>query len=88
MNKRIMVAVRGSIRLEAPLAAAGSLLCPDDYILHLAGLANEKMRDNLARIERLAAQCGPALLAVPAQEAAGSSPWALLAPRRAAEELR
>jgi len=84
-----MVAVRGSIRIEAPLAEAGAILCPDSYILHMAALANDKMKENMIRIDRLAAQCGPSLLAVPASaEEATVSPWALLAPRSGAEQLR
>ncbi|GAX76413.1 hypothetical protein CEUSTIGMA_g3858.t1 [Chlamydomonas eustigma] len=50
---RIMVGIRCSLRLEAPVADAGLLLVPDQYILYLVALANEKFAENEARIAKL-----------------------------------
>ncbi|KAK7112237.1 tRNA wybutosine-synthesizing protein 3 homolog [Littorina saxatilis] len=49
---KIIVAVRSTHSLEAPLSCGGELLVTDAYIRHLALCANKKMLENLARIAR------------------------------------
>ncbi|CAI7790134.1 unnamed protein product [Closterium sp. NIES-54] len=54
--KRIIVAVRCSIRLEAPLTAGGMPLVGDAYVRQLAAVANGKMALNRERTERFRAR--------------------------------
>lgn len=86
VNKRIMVAVRGSIRLEVPLVHDGRLLVGDQYILHLAELGNKKMTDNFARIDRFTEAFRAGISSDPVE--ALPSTWAVVAPRASAEKLR
>ncbi|PKA48659.1 tRNA wybutosine-synthesizing protein 2/3/4 [Apostasia shenzhenica] len=51
MQKRIMVAVRCSIRLEVPLGQVGQIMVSPDYIQYLVGIANEKMEANRRRTD-------------------------------------
>ncbi|KAL5466789.1 hypothetical protein EMCRGX_G030938 [Ephydatia muelleri] len=53
---RIMLAVRSTHSLEAPVACNGKLLVDVDYITHLVELANTKMAENLQRIDRFTKQ--------------------------------
>lgn len=52
MRKRIIVAVRCSIRIEAPIAEAGHLMVSEDYLKFLVRIANEKMGINHRRTEK------------------------------------
>ncbi|CAI5486115.1 unnamed protein product [Closterium sp. Naga37s-1] len=54
--KRIIAAVRCSIRLEAPLTAGGVPLVGDAYVRQLAAVANGKMTLNRDRTERFRAR--------------------------------
>lgn len=47
-----MQAVRSTHTLEVPLSHKGKVLVPEDYITFLVGVANDKMDENLKRIER------------------------------------
>eukprot|EP00899_Mesostigma_viride_P015022 jgi/Mesvir1/23520/Mv18225-RA.1 len=51
-EKRIIVGIRCSIRLEVPVIMDGKLLVQESYIRYLAQLCNEKMHANQARINR------------------------------------
>lgn len=51
IGKRIMVALRCSIRMEVPVADKGQMLVSRDYIRYLVNLANEKMESNKKRTE-------------------------------------
>lgn len=53
LGSRIIVGLRCSLRLEAPLAAAGRVLVSDEYIGMLVDLCNTKQRANWQRIARL-----------------------------------
>mgnify|MGYP000394385760 CR=1 FL=1 len=46
MRKRIIVAVRCSIRIEAPIALGDRLLVSQDYIRFLVAIANSKLASN------------------------------------------
>lgn len=52
MRRRIIVAVRCSIRIETPIAEDGRLLVDDDYLRFLVRIANEKMATNHQRTDR------------------------------------
>lgn len=50
-GKKIIAAVRGSACLEVPLTSAeGTRLTTDDYVGHIARIANEKLLQNFLRI--------------------------------------
>ncbi|XP_077580313.1 tRNA wybutosine-synthesizing protein 3 homolog [Stigmatopora nigra] len=49
---KIMMAVRCTHGLEVPLSKQGSVLVSQEYIQFLIEIANEKMEENLRRIER------------------------------------
>ncbi|KAG2492264.1 hypothetical protein HYH03_009504 [Edaphochlamys debaryana] len=55
-GRRVMVGVRCSLRLEAPVADAGRVLVPDDYLSYLVDLANDKFQQNLDRIAKFEAE--------------------------------
>ncbi|CAA6674851.1 unnamed protein product [Spirodela intermedia] len=46
LHRRIMVAIRSSIRLEVPLGCIGEIMVSPEYVLHLVEIANEKMKEN------------------------------------------
>ncbi|XP_039140160.1 tRNA wybutosine-synthesizing protein 2/3/4 isoform X2 [Dioscorea cayenensis subsp. rotundata] len=50
-GKRVMVAIRCSIRLEVPLGQSGALLVSPEYVRYLVGIANEKMEANRRRTD-------------------------------------
>ena len=50
-SKRVMVAVRCSIRMEVPLGGGGRVLVSPEYVRYLVGIANEKMEANHRRTE-------------------------------------
>ncbi|CAM6089216.1 unnamed protein product [Calypogeia fissa] len=52
LGKRIIVAVRSSIRLEVPIGAKGKLLVTEEYLSFLTESANEKFLLNQKRISR------------------------------------
>ncbi|PNH11727.1 tRNA wybutosine-synthesizing protein 2/3/4, partial [Tetrabaena socialis] len=60
-GRRVMVGVRCSLRMEAPVADGGAVLVPDSYIRYLAVLANEKYGENMERIARFEAELLAAL---------------------------
>ncbi|XP_051556983.1 tRNA wybutosine-synthesizing protein 3 homolog [Myxocyprinus asiaticus] len=49
---KIIMAVRSTHCLEVPLSHRGKVLISDEYLDFLVGVANEKMEENLKRIER------------------------------------
>ncbi|RVW46013.1 tRNA wybutosine-synthesizing protein 2/3/4 [Vitis vinifera] len=51
VSKRVMVAVRCSIRLEVPLGGGGRVLVSPEYVRYLVGIANDKMETNRRRTE-------------------------------------
>ena len=53
LGERIVVEIIGNDRLDAPVAKDGKLLITSDGISHFVADANEKMKRNLERIERL-----------------------------------
>jgi tRNA G37 N-methylase Trm5/tRNA(Phe) wybutosine-synthesizing methylase Tyw3 len=53
MSKRFIIAIRGCLRLEVPLALNGTVLVSTDYIETLCSLANQKLTENTKQIEKL-----------------------------------
>ncbi|MBI5002031.1 hypothetical protein HZC31_01450 [Candidatus Woesearchaeota archaeon] len=53
LGERIVVEIVGNDRLDAPVAKAGTLLITSEGISHFVADANEKMKRNVERIERL-----------------------------------
>ncbi|KAF3796766.1 tRNA wybutosine-synthesizing protein 2/3/4 [Nymphaea thermarum] len=51
VSKRIMVAIRCSIRLEVPLGEMGRMMVSPEYVRYLVGIANEKMAANRKRTD-------------------------------------
>ncbi|KAL9236617.1 hypothetical protein vseg_011262 [Gypsophila vaccaria] len=55
-GKRVMVAIRSSIRMEVPLGngggGGGGVMVSREYVRFLVGVANEKMEQNWKRTER------------------------------------
>lgn len=51
IQKRIIIAIRCSIRLEVPLGRVGSIMVPQGYVRYLVGIANEKMQANRKRTD-------------------------------------
>ncbi|CAA6658210.1 unnamed protein product [Spirodela intermedia] len=51
LHRRIMVAIRSSIRLEVPLGCIGEIMVSPEYVLHLVEIANEKMKENRKRTD-------------------------------------
>ncbi|XP_058094324.1 tRNA wybutosine-synthesizing protein 2/3/4 isoform X2 [Magnolia sinica] len=51
IHKRIMVAIRCSIRLEVPLGQISQLMVSPEYVRYLVGIANEKMMANRRRTD-------------------------------------
>lgn len=49
---KIIMAVRSTHCLEVPLSHRGKVLVSDEYLDFLVGVANQKMEENLKRIER------------------------------------
>ncbi|KAK9681559.1 hypothetical protein RND81_10G010900 [Saponaria officinalis] len=50
-GKRVIVAIRCSIRLEVPLGCVGEVLVSREYLRFLVGIANDKMGQNWKRIQ-------------------------------------
>ncbi|CAI9292557.1 unnamed protein product [Lactuca saligna] len=48
-SKRVIVAIRCSIRLEVPLGDTHKIMVSKEYLNHLVGIANEKMEANRKR---------------------------------------
>lgn len=44
--------VRSTLRLEVPVCIGGELVVSKDYVRTLVGMANEKMVENVVRINR------------------------------------
>ncbi|XP_020273549.1 tRNA wybutosine-synthesizing protein 2/3/4 isoform X2 [Asparagus officinalis] len=53
IQKRVIIAIRCSIRLEVPLGQVGSVLVSKEYVRYLVGIANEKMEANRKRTDSL-----------------------------------
>ncbi|PIA57884.1 hypothetical protein AQUCO_00500062v1 [Aquilegia coerulea] len=51
IHKRVIIAIRCSIRLEVPLGSIGKMMVSRDYVRYLVGIANEKMEMNRKRTE-------------------------------------
>lgn len=49
---KIITAVRSCHSLEVPLSSEGQILVSDEYIKHIIKIANEKMDENVIRINR------------------------------------
>ncbi|XP_030491672.2 tRNA wybutosine-synthesizing protein 2/3/4 [Cannabis sativa] len=50
-SKRVIIAIRCSIRLELPLGNTQKLMVSPEYVKYLVGIANEKMEANRKRTE-------------------------------------
>uniref|UniRef100_A0A0L8GLY1 tRNA wybutosine-synthesizing protein 3 homolog n=1 Tax=Octopus bimaculoides TaxID=37653 RepID=A0A0L8GLY1_OCTBM len=50
---KIIAAIRSTQCLEVPLSNNGELLVSKEYIDYIIGIANQKMSENLTRIQRL-----------------------------------
>ncbi|KAK9267461.1 hypothetical protein L1049_009887 [Liquidambar formosana] len=50
-HKRVIIAIRCSIRLEVPLGDTHRIMVSPEYVRYLVGLANEKMEANRKRTE-------------------------------------
>lgn len=50
-NKRVIMAIRCSIRLELPLGDTQKIMVSTEYVRYLVGIANEKMEANRKRTE-------------------------------------
>ncbi|XP_078437024.1 met-10+ like family protein / kelch repeat-containing protein isoform X2 [Wolffia australiana] len=46
LGRRIIIAIRCSIRLEVPLGSNGEIMVSPEYIRYLVEIANDKMREN------------------------------------------
>lgn len=53
VGKRIMVAVRSTLKLDVPIAMDSSLVVSKEYLSMLIKLSNEKMVENRQRTDRL-----------------------------------
>lgn len=73
LGKKIMVAVRSTLRLEVPLVHAGAVLVDAAYVRTLAALANGKMAENFARIAKFFAACQDAFRAQTAAVSAAAA---------------
>ncbi|KAJ3683789.1 hypothetical protein LUZ60_014016 [Juncus effusus] len=51
VQKRIMISIRSSIRMEVPLGQIGNLLISTDYVKYLIRIANDKMEANKRRTD-------------------------------------
>lgn len=51
-NKRIIIAIRCSIRMEVPLGDTHNIMVTPEYVRYLVQVANHKMEANLKRTER------------------------------------
>ncbi|KAG0481458.1 hypothetical protein HPP92_012316 [Vanilla planifolia] len=51
IQKRVMVAIRCSIRLEVPLGQIGLIMVTPEYVRYLVTVANEKMEANRQRTD-------------------------------------
>ncbi|KAF7811166.1 tRNA wybutosine-synthesizing protein 2/3/4 [Senna tora] len=51
-NKRVIIAIRCSIRLEVPLGDTQKIMVSPEYVQYLVKVANEKMEANRKRTER------------------------------------
>ncbi|CAH1272735.1 TYW3 [Branchiostoma lanceolatum] len=49
---KVMVAIRSTHTLEAPLSDRGRMLVDEDYISYLVDAANEKLEENRRRVQR------------------------------------
>lgn len=52
VNKRVIIAIRCSIRLEVPLGDSDRIMVSPEYVRYLVEVANEKMDANRKRSER------------------------------------
>lgn len=50
-NKRVIIAIRCSIRLEVPLGSNREIMVSREYLRFLVGVANEKMEANRKRTD-------------------------------------
>ena len=51
VNKRIMVAVRGSIRIDVPIVEKGKLLVDDAYLLYLSEVSFDSSRNPNSQLQ-------------------------------------
>ncbi|KAK3039698.1 hypothetical protein RJ639_027039 [Escallonia herrerae] len=52
VGKRVIVAIRCSIRMEVPLGHSGRIMVSSEYVEYLVGIANEKMEANKRRTDQ------------------------------------
>lgn len=50
-NRRVIIAIRCSIRMEVPLGSSREVMVSREYVRFLVGVANEKMEANRKRTE-------------------------------------
>lgn len=79
LGPRIIVGLRCSLRLEAPVASGGRVLVPQEYLAMLVDTCNDKQRTNWQRVTRL-----HALLMEPSTSALGAMPVNTPTPRSTA----
>jgi len=86
-NRRYMVSVRSSLRMEVPLAHGGRRLVDGEYLRALVLLANEKFSLNTQRIARFEALARSRVLdaAAATPSAADAQEWMLVVQKRDAK---
>lgn len=85
-NRRYMVSVRSSLRMEVPLAHGGRRLVDGEYVRALVLLANEKFSLNTQRIARFEALARSRVLdAAATPSAADAQEWVLVVQKRDAK---
>jgi hypothetical protein len=86
-NRRYMVSVRSSLRMEVPLAHGGRRLVDGEYVRALVSLANEKFSLNTQRIARFEALARSRVLdaAAATPSAADAQEWVLVVQKRDAK---
>jgi len=67
--KRVMVGIRGTLKLEIPIAKDGKWIVDDDYLKFVGELANQKFDENQKRIAKFEEQVGILIKKTPGQNA-------------------
>jgi len=52
IGKRFMVGIRGTLKIDAPVAENGQWMITEEYLQLLGRMANDKFADNEARLEK------------------------------------
>ncbi|XP_043692125.1 tRNA wybutosine-synthesizing protein 2/3/4 [Telopea speciosissima] len=74
-HKRIIIAVRCSIRLEVPLGETDRIMVSPEYVRYLVGIANEKMEANRKRTDAFLQVLQSTGLSGPTQQAPESQKY-------------